>query len=158
MPQACQKRRWQNTTAGLTAEARRVSRALKNTAHKSAPRLSACGGFLNIKQTKHMALDSKIEWTHHTANLWWGCTNVHEGCDNCYAEAWANRYGVKWGNDAPRKEVKSVWGNLLGMQAKAATDGHRKTRRRHQPAHHHLVRHRVGASRIQSVVGKFQTI
>jgi protein gp37 len=70
-----------------------------------------------------MALDSKIEWTHHTANLWLGCTNVHEGCDNCYAEKWANRYGVKWGNDAPRREVKGVWGSLLGMQAKAAAAG-----------------------------------
>lgn len=70
-----------------------------------------------------MALDSKIEWTHHTANLWWGCTKVHEGCDNCYAETWANRYGVKWGNDALRREVKGVWGNLLGMQAKAAAAG-----------------------------------
>jgi len=66
-----------------------------------------------------MAVDSKIEWTNHTANLWWGCTNVHEGCDNCYAEKWANRYGVKWGNDAGRREIKSVWGSLLGMQAKA---------------------------------------
>lgn len=70
-----------------------------------------------------MAFDSKIEWTHHTANLWWGCTNVHAGCDNCYAEVWANRYGVKWGNDAPRREVKGVWGNLLGMQEKAAAQG-----------------------------------
>lgn len=70
-----------------------------------------------------MALNSNIEWTHHTANLWWGCTNVHEGCDNCYAETWAKRYGVKWGNDAPRREIKSVWGNLLGMQAKAAAAG-----------------------------------
>lgn len=67
-----------------------------------------------------MAYDSKIEWTNHTANLWWGCTNVHEGCDNCYAEKWANRYGLKWGNETPRREVKSVWGSLLGMQAKAA--------------------------------------
>ena len=66
-----------------------------------------------------MALNSAIEWTHHTANLWWGCTKVHEGCDNCYAETWANRYGVAWGNDALRKEVKSVWGAFLGMQAKA---------------------------------------
>jgi protein gp37 len=70
-----------------------------------------------------MSLNSKIEWTHHTANLWWGCTNVNPGCDNCYAEKWANRYGVKWGNDAPRKEIKGVWGNLLGMQAKAAAAG-----------------------------------
>ncbi len=70
-----------------------------------------------------MAYDSKIEWTHHTANLWWGCTNVHEGCDNCYAEKWANRYGVGWGNDAPRREGKGVWGAMLGMQAKAAAAG-----------------------------------
>lgn len=56
-----------------------------------------------------MALNSKIEWTHHTANLWWGCTNVHEGCDNCYAERWANKYGVKWGNDAPRRDWDVCW-------------------------------------------------
>ncbi len=70
-----------------------------------------------------MALDSKIEWTHHTANLWWGCTEVHQGCDNCYARVWANRYGTAWGNDAPRREIKGVWGNLLAMQAKAAAVG-----------------------------------
>ncbi len=69
-----------------------------------------------------MALNSNIEWTNHTANLWWGCTNVHEGCDNCYAEKWANRYGVAWGNEAPRKEIKSVWGQFLSMQAKAAAE------------------------------------
>jgi protein gp37 len=40
---------------------------------------------------------------------------------------WANRYGVSWGNDAPRKAIKSVWGNLQGMQdkAKKAGDTHR---------------------------------
>jgi len=70
-----------------------------------------------------MALNSNIEWTNHTANLWWGCTEVHEGCDNCYARTWANRYGTQWGNDTPRKAIKSVWGNLLGMQAKAAAKG-----------------------------------
>ena len=40
-----------------------------------------------------MAQNSKIEWTHHTGNLWWGCTKVHEGCDNCYAETLAKRTG-----------------------------------------------------------------
>jgi protein gp37 len=60
-----------------------------------------------------MALNSGIEWTDHTANLWWGCTHVHRGCDNCYAEVWANRYGTKWGDNAPRREIKSVWGNLF---------------------------------------------
>ena len=38
-------------------------------------------------------LNSKIEWCDHTVNLWWGCTEVHEGCDNCYAKNLAKRYG-----------------------------------------------------------------
>lgn len=68
-----------------------------------------------------MAQNSKIEWTHHTANLWHGCTKVHEGCDNCYAEALAKRWGNDiWGNDKPRKEIKSVWKELQKMQDAAA--------------------------------------
>ena len=67
--------------------------------------------------------NSKIEWTHHTANLWWGCTNVHEGCDNCYAERLAHRYGTKWGNDVPRKMLKKSLTQFMGMQAKAAAAG-----------------------------------
>lgn len=72
--------------------------------------------------------NSKIEWTHHTANLWHGCTKVHEGCDNCYAEVLSHRWGNDvWGNDKPRKEVKSVWKELAKMQkaAKAANEMHR---------------------------------
>lgn len=75
-----------------------------------------------------MAQNSKIEWTHHTANLWHGCTKVHEGCDNCYAETLAKRWGNDiWGNDKPRKEVKSVWRELDKMQlnAKKANEMHR---------------------------------
>lgn len=71
-----------------------------------------------------MAQNSKIEWTDHTANLWWGCTKVHEGCDNCYAEALDNRYNHKnkhWGNAAPRKAVKSVWNDLKKFQVDAST-------------------------------------
>jgi len=61
--------------------------------------------------------DSKIEWTHHTANLWHGCTKVHEGCDNCYAETLSKRWGNDiWGNDKPRKEIKNVWNELLKIQ------------------------------------------
>jgi len=53
----------------------------------------------------------------HTANLWHGCTKVHEGCDNCYAETIAKRWGNDiWGNDKPRKEIKSVWKDLDKMQ------------------------------------------
>lgn len=73
-----------------------------------------------------MAENSKIEWTHHTANLWWGCTEVHEGCDNCYARVLDNRWGEKgthWGNDKPRRAIKSVWSDLVKYQNKAAETG-----------------------------------
>lgn len=71
-----------------------------------------------------MAQDSKIEWTEHTANLWHGCTKVHAGCDNCYAETLSHRWGNDlWGNDKPRKEIKSVWADLAKFQKLAATAG-----------------------------------
>ena len=75
-----------------------------------------------------MAENSKIEWTDHTANLWHGCTKVHEGCDHCYAEAQSHRWGNNlWGPDKPRKSVKSVWTDLEKFQkiAKAAGTIHR---------------------------------
>jgi protein gp37 len=77
-----------------------------------------------------MAENSKIEWTNHTANLYWGCTHVHSGCDNCYAEAWSKRFdGGKsvWGNDNPRREIKSVWKDLKRYQklAKESEEIHR---------------------------------
>lgn len=75
-----------------------------------------------------MAQNSKIEWTHHTANLWWGCTAVHAGCDHCYAETLAKRHGQSvWGNDNPRKATKSVWNDFLKWQAlaHAAGENHR---------------------------------
>ena len=72
-----------------------------------------------------MAQDSKIEWTHHTINLWWGCTEVHEGCDNCYARVFAHRdhhkTGVNlWGAKQPRLQIKSAFSNLLKFQKLAA--------------------------------------
>ncbi|MVM33623.1 DUF5131 family protein [Spirosoma sp. HMF4905] len=76
-----------------------------------------------------MAKDSKIEWTHHTANLWWGCEEVHEGCDNCYAKAWAKRYQPVpiWGKETPRMEIKGVWKAFEKYQrlAEAAGEVHR---------------------------------
>ncbi len=71
-----------------------------------------------------MAENSKIEWTHHTANLWWGCTKVHEGCDNCYALSASKRIGKDvWGNDKPRALVGSVWSKLDSFQKKAREAG-----------------------------------
>lgn len=31
-----------------------------------------------------MATNSKIGWTHHTMNFWWGCHKVSEECRQCY--------------------------------------------------------------------------
>lgn len=71
-----------------------------------------------------MSKNSKIEWTHHTANLWWGCTKVHSGCDNCYALAFSKRVGNDiWGNDKPRRMIKDVWENLEKFQKEAKKEG-----------------------------------
>lgn len=71
-----------------------------------------------------MAENSKIEWTTHTANIWWGCTKVHEGCDNCYAETLANRWGSNvWGNDNPRRLIKSFFQDLNNFQSVAKKTG-----------------------------------
>lgn len=51
-----------------------------------------------------MAKDSKIEWTHHTFNPWWGCERVSPACKNCYAETWARRLGMDlWSKGAARR-------------------------------------------------------
>ena len=41
-----------------------------------------------------MAEISAIEWTDATVNFWWGCRKVGPGCDHCYAETWAKRWGI----------------------------------------------------------------
>jgi protein gp37 len=67
-----------------------------------------------------MAENSKIEWTEHTGNFWWGCDHVTAGCDNCYAETFANRYGHKvWGTKAPRLYIKSIFKALAKFQRQA---------------------------------------
>jgi len=51
-----------------------------------------------------MAKNSKIEWTHHTFNPWWGCTKVSPACKHCYAESWAKRVGQDiWGKYSERR-------------------------------------------------------
>ena len=67
-----------------------------------------------------MAENSKIEWCNHTANLWWGCTKVHAGCDNCYAFGIAKRVGNDiWGDDKPRRMIFDVWKKLAKFQKDA---------------------------------------
>lgn len=51
-----------------------------------------------------MAQNSKIEWTHHTFNPWWGCIRVSPACKHCYAETWARRLGMDlWSGKSPRR-------------------------------------------------------
>ena len=51
-----------------------------------------------------MAKNSKIEWTDHTFNPWWGCVKLSPACKHCYAETWAKRVGQSiWGARAPRR-------------------------------------------------------
>lgn len=53
-----------------------------------------------------MGENSKIEWTTHTFNPWWGCTKVSEACKHCYAETWAKRLGQKvWGPKVERRTM-----------------------------------------------------
>lgn len=67
-----------------------------------------------------MAENSKIEWTDHTVNLWWGCAKVHTGCKNCYAESLSNRYGNDiWGEKKKRKRIKSAFNDLAKYQKQA---------------------------------------
>lgn len=76
-----------------------------------------------------MASNSKIEWTDHTFNPWWGCTKVSPACDHCYAEKWARRMGLDiWDSTKPRRFFKSQhWRNPY-LWNKKAKRNHRRER------------------------------
>jgi len=67
-----------------------------------------------------MGENSKIEWTDHTFNPWYGCTNISPGCDHCYAENWSKRSGlVRWGSNPRRRTTESYWREPLKWNAEA---------------------------------------
>lgn len=79
-----------------------------------------------------MGAESKIQWTHHTLNTWWGCTKVSDGCTNCYADTFAKRVGHGkrlaqiWGPRADRKIAsETVWREPLKWDRLAALAGER---------------------------------
>ncbi len=74
-----------------------------------------------------MAENSGIEWTHHTFNPWIGCQKVSAACDNCYAEAWDNRFGgLRWGPHAPRQRTSAAnWAKPIKWNKQAAAEGRR---------------------------------
>lgn len=71
-----------------------------------------------------MGEGSKIAWTTHTFNPWWGCVRVSPGCTNCYAESFDRRVsGVEkahWGVDAERREFGDAHWNEPRKWAAAA--------------------------------------
>ncbi len=69
--------------------------------------------------------DSLIEWTCHTFNPWWGCTHASPGCEHCYAELDAKRYGHRvWGVGAPRRRMSDRhWAEPLKWSAEALEAG-----------------------------------
>jgi len=69
--------------------------------------------------------NSSIEWTHHTFNPWWGCNKVSAGCDNCYAENMAHRWGHDvWGPKAPRRVMSEEhWKHPLTWNDEASAAG-----------------------------------
>lgn len=76
-----------------------------------------------------MAKDSKIEWTHHTFNPWWGCERISAACKNCYAETWAHRLGLDlWSKGAPRRTMSDAYWRQPLAWNKAAAAAKRRDR------------------------------
>ncbi len=75
-----------------------------------------------------MSANSKIEWTDHTFNPWWGCTKVSPACELCYAETWAKRTGHSlWGPRARRRFFGDKhWAEPISWNREAEEAGARK--------------------------------
>jgi len=72
--------------------------------------------------------NTKIAWTDHTFNPWIGCTQISPGCANCYAKAWADRYGWDcFGEGKPRRRTKPAnWLKPIQWQQRAEHCGIRE--------------------------------
>lgn len=75
-----------------------------------------------------MGENSKIGWTHHTFNAWWGCHKVSPACTNCYAESFSKRTGhAVWGLKAPRRFFgEETWKKPLKWNRDAEKAGERR--------------------------------
>jgi protein gp37 len=76
-----------------------------------------------------MGQNTAIEWCKNTFNPWWGCEHASPGCDNCYAEADAKRYGFAniWGRGSSRKFMsEAYWKKPLKWSREAQMAGERQ--------------------------------
>lgn len=76
-----------------------------------------------------MAENTKIQWTDHTFNPWRGCTKVHTGCANCYAETTSKQNPKilgKWGPNGTRVvAADAIWRDPIKWDRAAAKAGER---------------------------------
>jgi len=72
--------------------------------------------------------NSAIEWCDHTFNPWEGCVRVSPGCDHCYAETRARRFGngALWEGER-RRTSPSYWQQPRKWNRRAADAGVRQT-------------------------------
>ena len=75
-----------------------------------------------------MGKNSKISWTDHTFNPWWGCVKVSDGCKHCYAEIGAKRFsgepGDLWGPGSNRRFFGDVhWDKPKHWNRQAQKEG-----------------------------------
>lgn len=77
-----------------------------------------------------MGKETGISWCDHTANFWWGCQKVSEGCKNCYAETLAvERYKKPiWGpaKTTARERKKAIWNDIVKWDQQAGKDNVRR--------------------------------
>jgi protein gp37 len=69
-----------------------------------------------------MAANSKIGWTDHTHNFWWGCHKVSKECQFCYIAGIMRRGGYE-PFDGPMRTKN--WSNPLRWQRLAQQSGNR---------------------------------
>lgn len=65
-----------------------------------------------------MAENSKIGWTDHTMNFWWGCNKVSAECTHCYIDGIMRRAGKEPFN-GPMRTVNWMHPQKWDRQAKA---------------------------------------
>lgn len=73
--------------------------------------------------------NSGINWTDHTANFWWGCQKVSDGCKHCYAETLSRRYGKQiWGppQTTDREYKLGIWKDIVKWDNEAGAEGVRR--------------------------------
>jgi protein gp37 len=67
-----------------------------------------------------MGANTKIEWADDTFNGWWGCTEISDACDHCYARELAARFGKDlWGDKDRELKSGANWAQPLKWQRDA---------------------------------------